>query len=136
LGMMEELGELAHCSLKRIQGIRGFDDHDFYIKNYIDAVGDIGVYASNYAVVHSIHMEWPENRDYELHTSDLCYAMASYWLSTMMITTDAADKRLYHFLAYVDALARKEGTTLAAATTKTWEQVKERNWVKNKEAGI
>ena len=41
LGMIEEVGELAHAVLKRKQGIRCTEDHDAMIR---DAVGDISIY--------------------------------------------------------------------------------------------
>src|SRR5215469_601041 len=49
LGMVEEMGELAHCLLKRYQGIRGYDDPLHFREEFKDALGDIGVYAANYA---------------------------------------------------------------------------------------
>ncbi len=45
LGMIEEVGELAHAVLKRKQGIRNSEDHDANIK---DAVADIGIYLIGY----------------------------------------------------------------------------------------
>lgn len=45
IGVMEELGELAHAHLKKAQGIRGNEDHDLAAK---DAVGDIILYLTDY----------------------------------------------------------------------------------------
>lgn len=46
LGLTEELGELAHARLKRLQGIRGTkEEHDAAER---DAVGDIAVFLMNY----------------------------------------------------------------------------------------
>ena len=41
LGLIEEVGELAHSVLKRKQGIRNNENHDELIK---DAIGDITIY--------------------------------------------------------------------------------------------
>lgn len=45
MGMVEELGELAHSHLKRHQGIRYHEDLD---RKGQDAVGDILIYAAHY----------------------------------------------------------------------------------------
>lgn len=46
LGLMEELGELAHAHLKREQGIRGTaEEHDSKAK---DAIGDMMIFLMNY----------------------------------------------------------------------------------------
>lgn len=41
LGLIEEVGKLAHSVLKRKQGIRNTEDHDSLIR---DAIGDITIY--------------------------------------------------------------------------------------------
>lgn len=45
LGVVEEVGELAHAELKMLQGIRTDEDHEAKGK---DAVGDILVYLVDY----------------------------------------------------------------------------------------
>lgn len=45
LGVVEEVGELAHAELKSMQGIRTNEDHEAKGK---DAVGDILVYLSDF----------------------------------------------------------------------------------------
>lgn len=46
LGVVEEVGELAHAHLKREQGIRGTpEEHD---AAKVDAIGDILVYLADY----------------------------------------------------------------------------------------
>lgn len=49
LGIVEEVGELSHCVLKRHQGIRGFDSTDYYIAHRDDAVADLLVYLCDFA---------------------------------------------------------------------------------------
>ncbi len=46
LGVMEELGELAHCLLKQHQGIRGYDDPAKFAAECRDAIGDTLVFLS------------------------------------------------------------------------------------------
>lgn len=47
LGAVEEVGELAHCFLKRSQGIRGMDDPAVFDEKARDAVGDTVIYLLN-----------------------------------------------------------------------------------------
>ncbi len=47
LGLIEEVGELAHAHLKHEQGIRGLDDKEFR-KQAGDAIGDIVIYLASY----------------------------------------------------------------------------------------
>lgn len=49
LGVVEEVGELCHATLKHHQGIRGFDDPAKYEEAVIDAAADIMVYLCDYA---------------------------------------------------------------------------------------
>lgn len=55
-GAGEEMGELMHSVLKRLQGIR-LDDDDVGVEAEIDAVGDIGVYLLDYLYREGIEFE-------------------------------------------------------------------------------
>jgi hypothetical protein len=44
MGVLEEVGELTHCFLKRFQRIRGFESKEHFLKEALDAVGDISIY--------------------------------------------------------------------------------------------
>lgn len=78
LGVMEELGELAHAHLKGLQGIRHTPAEIVNMKR--DAVGDIVIFLADYCT----------RNDIDFHT----------------------------------------------AVWATWDQVKQRNWTKNKETGV
>lgn len=55
LGIVEEVGELAHANLKKVQGIRGTAaQHDEAAK---DAVGDIFVYLNQYCTKRGWNLE-------------------------------------------------------------------------------
>jgi len=54
VGIMEELGELAHAHLKEAQGIRVNED---YIKNAKDAIGDIMIYLADYCNSRKFNLE-------------------------------------------------------------------------------
>jgi NTP pyrophosphatase (non-canonical NTP hydrolase) len=138
LGMIEEVGELARCCLKRHQGIRGYDNDEFYKEHYHDAIGDIGIYAANYAYMEGIMVEWPTIQgEIESTQRDETFAWCCQYLYRLRPGNTIDEKRfnLYNFFINVNLLARMEGTTLAEATNRTWRQVKQRNWVMNKENG-
>ena len=72
LGMVEELGELAHAHLKQEQGIRGAGDNEAKAK---DAIGDIVIFLFGYCNSRGydlqviIHETWLEvkKRDWKLY---------------------------------------------------------------------
>lgn len=55
LGVVEEVGELAHAVLKRKQGIRGTkEEHDAAVR---DAVGDIQIFLAGFCSREGINMQ-------------------------------------------------------------------------------
>ena len=54
LGVMEEVGELAHAHLKQHQGIRTNENHKMA---KVDAVGDILIYLADYCTQEGIDFE-------------------------------------------------------------------------------
>lgn len=66
MGMVEELGELAHSRLKRIQNIRGEEN---LVEQEIDAIGDLLIYAFGYCSYRSLSLgyclqyAWEQVRD-------------------------------------------------------------------------
>lgn len=54
VGIMEELGELAHAHLKAAQGIRRDEDHEAGAR---DAVGDIIIYVADYCNAAGLDLE-------------------------------------------------------------------------------
>lgn len=57
LGLIEELGELAHAHLKNEQGIRGYTSPYKTDNEKIDAIGDLVIYLADYC----------ERNDFDLH---------------------------------------------------------------------
>lgn len=55
LGVVEEVGELAHAILKREQGIRGTPEE--HLRAEKDAVGDIGIFLMNFATSRGLSFE-------------------------------------------------------------------------------
>lgn len=54
LGIVEEIGEICHCILKRLQGIRGFTNDERYREHLKDGFADLGIFTLNYAGVNGI----------------------------------------------------------------------------------
>lgn len=54
LGVMEELGELAHAHLKQAQGIRTHEDHNELAR---DAVADIVIFLADYCSARGFDLE-------------------------------------------------------------------------------
>lgn len=75
LGVMEEVGELAHAHLKKAQGIRTNEDHD---AKAADAVADIVIFLADYCSTVGIDLEsvvletWAEvrKRDWKANPVD------------------------------------------------------------------
>lgn len=57
LGIIEETGELAHCVLKRHQGIRGYDDDLKYTTERDDAIADILVYLCDFSCREGVDLQ-------------------------------------------------------------------------------
>ena len=133
LGMVEEVGELAHCLLKRTQRIRGFDDPAFFLEQFKDALGDIGIYAANYAYNEKFyHVQYPKAKP-EL-TMDKHIANTIFWLSELMLVGETEeDYRVWfrNLLKEVSCVAILEGLDLQEVITDTWLRVKMRNWKEN-----
>ena len=53
VGVMEELGELAHAYLKKEQGIRISENHEEKLK---DAIGDIVIYLADFCTAHDFDL--------------------------------------------------------------------------------
>jgi len=55
LGVMEEIGELAHAHLKYQQGIRGYTMTEYYA-DASDAIGDIVIYLASYCNANHLNL--------------------------------------------------------------------------------
>ncbi len=62
LGIVEEVGELSHCVLKRHQGIRGYDENDKYFTERDDALADIMVYLCDFAGREKVDLDYVLNK--------------------------------------------------------------------------
>jgi len=65
LGLVEEVGELAHAHLKMEQGIRGMDDEIRFRTDAYDAIGDILIYLASYCNTNGFEMDTALYRAWE-----------------------------------------------------------------------
>lgn len=140
LGMIEELGELAHCLLKRWQQIRGYEDPKFFLEQFTDALGDIGIYAANFAYNNHLNIHWPVVRGTTPQVSQTVYvAQAAFWLSHLKLTPESQDdlrRWLHHFLLEIGVIAKLEQLELDEVVCGVWETVKLRDWTQDAKAGV
>jgi hypothetical protein len=136
MGMVEELGELAHCLLKREQGIRGFENPGFFLDQYMDALGDICIYAANFAYNEKLKVDWPYQKLDGTSNDQIAYAC--FWLSQLQMLPELHEdmgRRLFCLLGCIRSLARQEELNLEEVAQQTWERVSVRDWKVNSQDG-
>jgi NTP pyrophosphatase (non-canonical NTP hydrolase) len=65
LGIGEESGELYHVVLKRLQGIRGYDDDQKYYEERDDAIADLLVYLCDFSSRERVDLQEVLNKVWE-----------------------------------------------------------------------
>lgn len=128
LGCIEETGELAHHYLKRVQSIRGSEEH--HEAEEKDAIGDITVYLLGVmAKVGPPATRSVPSTPTESHTI--------FKLSNA-VGALAKRKSRYDVEQIVGTLERycfQRGWDYEAIVNETWDKVKQRDWTKNPEDG-
>lgn len=131
LGLIEEVGELAHAILKRSQGIRGTaEEHTAAI---IDAIGDCAIYLCDYATRRGIVLpdvawpEWPWNPVMVEIVGDL--AVFAGQLMQFIDRTELSD--VAAFARRLSGAAKNEGRSLQECVDETWKKVRLRDWQAN-----
>jgi len=153
LGLIEEVGELAHAVLKREQNIRLDERLDDKLK---DAVGDICIYAADYATREGFSLaesfstlsgfsDMTNFRDdagtkeyvfsIALSVGRLCkYHSARNCLSKEEVMHLKASY-MGALLVQLERLARLENLTLDKVIMDVWGEVKKRDWKKYPQTG-
>lgn len=156
-GVMEEFGELMHSLIKTYQGIRGTAD-ELRAESF-DALGDIVIYMLDYIGREKITVDdlyaWmcvkegisvDENifpsvfscsAAVGMALSDLYGGCFAYLRSTQVSGFSSACilYRASRSLYLLDILSNMLGFDLVEVIRKTWDQVKQRDWSKNKKNG-
>lgn len=145
LGMIEEVGELAHAMLKRRQGIRGnAEQHDAKAK---DAIGDISIYMIDFCnltgidveLMHTEALEMPR-RSYSDQESILRIQVAMGIMAARVIDESyrGTDLRydIRNILRGMLDLCLCRQWDFSAILNETWEDVGKRDWKKFPGDGI
>jgi hypothetical protein len=143
IGVLEEIGEMTHCILKRFQKIRGYDKPDYFKEQFKDAVADCAIYLMHHASIEEIEFssdptcsevfqsldqnlnDPDEARDF-LGTllEDVTSLMQDIPMSTPTVTVIDS---IMSCLAYA---AAQEGLDFMDTVEETWSRVMKRDWVK------
>lgn len=131
LGMVEEVGELCHCLLKRIQGIRGFDDPNKFNEEFTDALADIGIYLMHHCYCNCAsfqfeHSEILVNADTYGTESDEVISYILQELARML--RDGNAQRVQMLVTLLTVLGNREGVSFEDAVRATWLKVQKRDW--------
>lgn len=144
LGMVEEVGELAHAVLKSRQGIRNADKKEELVK---DAIADIAIFTMDfcnrsgfdfnkfyYCNPHKPQM--PLDKIENLMVSGLAYNCGSLGFDYSFFDVPGIEKHLKEILGRLRILSDAYGFYLPEIIAETWEEVSKRDWTKNKETGV
>lgn len=147
-GMLEEIGEATHCVLKRIQGIRGFDNEEFFLKEFSDALADIIIYLCDWCHQHNAFFKFGRNnRDLAKLTVDDQRRIIRHLLQAMDMIISISDREPMGKFNVVDEsqfnmVAQRicSGVELWASVynidmrwmvSNTWLKISQRDWKKN-----
>ena len=157
-GMIEEIGEFSHATLKAEQKIRG--DAAKHATNRKDAVGDIMVFLTDFLTLQSWKYEdiglsgmpadvqrtfaLPVEADAVLTISHLIGCVAQTFDPHMLgiraeVTTvtaiGEAKKCLARLVRTLAGVCTREGWEFQEVIETTWNNVKKRDWTKNRQTG-
>lgn len=152
-GIVEEIGEAAHCVLKARQKIRGFENHDFFIKEFTDALADTIIYLSDWCYLHRAFFKLGRNQIHDLHPNQAderkivvhLLQGASQMLSYPEILPGDKVEPIhigtYNMMAQricngVECWAYLYDIDLRWAISTTWAKVSKRDWVANPQAPL
>lgn len=145
MGILEELGEMAHCPLKRVQKIRKMDQDDVFYPKFMDCCADLTVY-----MLHDMFMQGLKfmDTDFEgpdepieidlLEKDDMeeffgNFAEIVAWLLGGQAYSPGSVQIHLAIYRFTDYAARWANFDLLAATQETWKVVQLRKWLKNPE---
>jgi NTP pyrophosphatase (non-canonical NTP hydrolase) len=110
LGMIEEVGELAHAWLKKEQGIRGTEDQ--HMADLKDAVGDIAIFTLGYVQLLEIKVE--DVSKFYHHPSSLALKDGTVDIYIRQISKNLGRVCAWHGSGFNETSARVIGNFLGA----------------------
>lgn len=150
LGIVEEIGEATHCVLKRIQGIRGFENEEFFKKEFGDALADTIIYLSDWCYTYNSFFKFGRNMvesarrmavddqrkilRHLLQAADKALDIADR--DTNERTFSATDESTFNMVAQricngCELWAQVYDLDLSFLVAATWEKISQRDWKKN-----
>lgn len=146
MGVVEEMGELAHAFVKMEEGIRGTSEQ--HILNAQDAVGDILIYLLNFSSEVGIHdyplshATVPDDDFFELVTAITSLIRMFQVEEQTAPNTQIPHERvnyITHCITYVirvlEVFCLRREWSMEAILRNTWKSVRMRDWIKNVETG-
>lgn len=150
LGIIEEIGEATHCVLKRIQGIRGFDNMEHFKKEFGDALADIMIYLSDWCYTYNSFFKFGRNSIIparKMNVDDqrkiLRHLMQAAEKAVEIADRDtnertfsATDESTFNMVAQricngCELWAQVYDLDLSFLVAATWEKISQRDWKKN-----
>lgn len=132
LGTLEEVGELSHVLLKRGQGIRGFDNDEYFKEQMADALADAAIFLLNNMGENGLTFPddiapchyGDEFSDLDI-LADLAQDCADLLRGTLIVSTSES------ILEILEALGSRYGIDFWKKLEETWAKVSKRDWVAN-----
>lgn len=141
LGVLEEMGELAHCHLKLKQGIRGNEDLE---ADRQDSLADLLIYllgvmdTVEYSSPVIVQPQGPPDLDnYLLRLGSSCGELAYLTAASLTVNrgTIAYEEVINQIVTYCSAYAGLLDIPLLPLVQETWAQVETRDWIAYPETG-
>jgi hypothetical protein len=147
IGVIEEIGEAAHCVLKRIQGIRGFDDENIFMEKFGDALADGMIFLADWCSEHNTYFQF--DRHWRVTTVDDQNKIITHLLQAAAVITLQADREpaerydlkvvqesefnmaAQRICTGFEMWAQVYRLDLRMLVAHTWAKVSQRDWVKN-----
>lgn len=145
LGIIEEIGEAAHCVLKRFQGIRGFENKDYFIAELTDALADTIIYLCDWCFTHNAFFKFGRNhlpventehneRRVITHLLQVSAGLMAYTETETDRKITPAEEATYCMLAQrvatgIEFWGEIYEIDVRLAVAATWAKVSQRDWV-------
>lgn len=133
-GIIEETGELTHCLLKRLQGIRGFDDPVKFKAEFTDALADIGIYLAHYCYLNNTSYKFikAEVMHESWHQAPMEENIALVLSEVSRMLIDPMYAQVEKIACALVCIGAKENVDFETAVRDTWTKVvSKRDWKKN-----
>jgi len=128
--LLKRWGELAHSVLKRKQGIRNTEDHDFLIR---DAIGDITIYLAGFCSEHNINIQEAYDNKYTITFSSV--VEISEKINDLLKHKDLFN--VIHLLVCLIGFCQYKGINYEQTVMETWKDVvSKRDWVENPDCSM